>query len=103
MSAFDMKVRVAEMAIQLNRQSDEELATEAELVLGIMAVTVVGPGQALPIPLGTVRVPLDKSSIEGLASQLTQAAEQMKDRPNIEIATDMGAVERTAEFTEKLR
>lgn len=103
MSAFDAKIRVAEVGIQLNRESEDELALEAEMILGVMAVAPVGPGQAIPVPLGTLRVPLDKNSVVSLGEQFTKAAEQMKEPSKLEVASSLEGVEQAAKITEGLR
>lgn len=103
MSAFEAKIRVGEAGIQLNRENDDELALEAELVLGIVTFAPVGPNQVIPVPFGALRVPLDKAAVEALAKQLNEAAEQMKDRPNIEVANSLAGVEQAAQFQQGLR
>ncbi len=103
MTAFDAKVRIGEAAIQLNRENEDELATEAELVLGVLTVAQVGPNQVLPIPFGTIRIPLDKSSVVTLSEQFAKAAEQMKDRPNIEIASSLAGVDQAVAAQQDLR
>jgi hypothetical protein len=103
MSAFDTKVRVGHAGIQLSQTEESELAQEAELVLGVVTFIQTGPDQMLPIPIGTLRIPMDKHFVDGLIDQLQQAAEQMKEPSKIEIASDLSRAEQVADIQSKLR
>lgn len=103
MSAFDATLRIGEASVQLNKQDDDSPAYEAQLVLGLMALAPIGPEQALPIPLGTLRCPLGYEAVESLIDNLTKALEQMSRRPNIVTATSLEGADRAAEFQQGLR
>lgn len=102
MSAFDAKIRVGEASIETLRDPDGK-SYEAHLVLGVMAVAPVGPGQAIPVPLGILRVPLDKGSLKSLIVEFTKAHEDLDERSDLAIATDLSSVERIAEQQAGLR
>lgn len=103
MSAFEARIRVGEAGVQLVRDNDDEKALEAELVLGIITLAPVGPGQVMPIPFGAIRVPFDKAAVDGLAKQFTEASAEMKEKSNIEVAQSLEGVERAAAFSENLK
>lgn len=103
MSAFDATLRVGEASVQLQKENDDAPAYEAQLVLGLLALAPVAPDQALPIPLGTLRCPLNLDAIESLIDSLSRARDQMSRKPNIAIASSLEGVDRAAEFQQGLR
>jgi hypothetical protein len=104
MSAFDMTVRVGNASVVLVEADDgNDKAVEAQMILGVLALAPIQPGQALPIPLGQLRVPLDKASIDALISELQQASGQMRERSSVAVAHDLSEVERAAKFHQGLR
>lgn len=102
MSAFDARIRVAEAHIQVVRENDEAPAYEAELVLGVLTILPV-EGGVLPVPIGAFRVGLNKETVVALRDKLTDAAEEMSDKPDITIAKDLSGVDRVQEFQQGLR
>ena len=104
MSAFDMTVRVGNASVVPVEPDDGgDKAVEAQMILGVLALAPIQPGQALPIPLGQLRVPLDKASIDALISELQQVSGQMRERSNVTVAHDLSEVERAAKFQQGLR
>src|SRR3954468_15029785 len=102
MSAFDATIRVGEVAIQ--PIEDESGHTyEAHMILGMITLIPVGPGQMAPLPLGAIRVPLAKESLKGLRDEIDKVLEVVAERPNIQIAGNLDAVEKAAEFQQGLR
>jgi hypothetical protein len=102
MSAFEATIRVGEASIEAI-QSPDGKTYDAHLILGVMAVAPVAPGQALPIPLGIVRVPLDKNALQSLAKEFTETADKLDERSDLAIASDLSSVERIAEQQAGLR
>jgi hypothetical protein len=102
MSAFDATIRVGEASVAV-LEDPQGKKTEAHLILGVLAVAPVGPGQAIPIPLGVLRVPVDKRSITQLRKELEQAEEQMEERSDIQIATSLDGVDQAAQKVQNLR
>jgi hypothetical protein len=102
MSAFEATIRVGEASVAPIPDPDGK-SYDAHLILGIMAVAPVGPGQALPIPLGILRVPLDKNALNSMAKEFTEVASKLDERSDIAIATDLSSVERIAEQQAGLR
>ena len=96
MSAFDATVRVGEAYVETRVEEDGK-AYEGHLVLGVMTVIPVGPQQLLPVPLGTLRVPLNKQSADSLIESLTSLRDELDERSNLAVATDLSAVERAAQ------
>lgn len=101
MSAFDGRVRIGEAGIQVN-EDEHGNKYELELVLGVMALIPVGPGQAAPLPIATLRVPLDKDSALSVFTQGLEAAKQLSKRPDIAVASDLSAVNKAAEQQSRL-
>jgi hypothetical protein len=102
MSAFDATIRVGEVAVQ--PIEDESGNTyEAHLILGMISLIPIGPGQLAPLPLGALRVPLAKDSLKGLRDEIDRVLETVKDRPNITIAGSLDGVDKAAEFQAGLR
>lgn len=103
MSAFDARVRVGSAGVGVIKENDDTPAYEAELALNLMGIAPVGPGQAIPIPFGTIRVPLDTGSVDALIQQLQEAREQMAERPpQVETATNLSEADRLAKITQGL-
>lgn len=96
MSAFDATIRVGEAGVESVEGPDGK-AYEGQLVLGLMTVVPVGPQQLLPVPFGTIRVPLNKQSCQNLIESLQALEESLEERSNIEVATNLGAVEKAAQ------
>jgi hypothetical protein len=48
-------------------------------------VVPVGPGQALPIPIGVIRAPLDKKSVKALLDEFTKAYETLEDEIDLTV------------------
>lgn len=102
MSAFDATIRVGDVSLQLI-EDESGKSYEAQLILGVMALAPVGPNQAIPVPFGALRVPLDKKSTQDLIAQLQQADEQLSERVNIDIAGSMAGVDQAAKLQAGLR
>lgn len=100
-SAFDATIRVGEASV--HALEDENGKTyEAQLVLGVMAVAPAGPQQIIPIPLGLLRVPLNKDSITSLIDELSAVNLKMESRPDIQVATNLSQVEHAAKLQQGL-
>lgn len=97
MSAFDATIRVGEASVQV-LEDEQGRSFEAHLILGVLAVAPVGPGQAIPIPLGILRIPLDKNSTHQLSKSLQEAEEKLQERPNIVLPGAPGSVEAEAKM-----
>jgi hypothetical protein len=65
MSAFDATIRVGEASVE-SIPSPDGKTYEGQLVLGMMTIVPVGPQQLLPVPVGVLRVPLNKQSASAL-------------------------------------
>jgi len=102
MSAFEATIRVGEASIEPIREADGK-SYGAHLILGVLAVAPTGPGQGLPIPLGILRVPLDKNALQSLAKEFNETADKLSERSDLAIATDLSSVERIAEQQAGLR
>jgi hypothetical protein len=102
MSAFDATIRVGEVALQ-PIEDDKGNTYEAHMILGMISLIPIGPGQMAPLPLGALRVPLAKDSLKGLRDEIDKVLEVVKDRPNIQIAGNLSDVEKAAEFQQGLR
>jgi hypothetical protein len=96
MSAFDATIRVGEAGTEAIPSEDGKLY-EGQLVLGLLTVVPVGPQQLLPVPFGTVRVPLNKKSCGSLIESLQELYDSLEERSNIEVATNLSAVEAAAQ------
>lgn len=102
MSAFDATIRVGEVALQPIEDEKGDVH-EAHLILGMISLIPVGPGQMAPLPLGALRVPLAKDSLKGLRDEIDKVLEVVKDRPNIQIAGSLDGIDKAAEFQQGLR
>jgi hypothetical protein len=102
MTAFDTTLRVGEASLQPIEDENGNVY-EAQLVLGTITLLPVGPGQAVPMPIGAYRVPLNRDAIKALYEQFGQALEVIKERPNIAIAGSMDGVEQAAQAQQGLR
>jgi len=103
MSTFDARFSIGHAGLQLNRESENELAEEADFVVGVIGAIPVGPGQAAPFPLGALRFPMNKATIESLAEQFAEAAKHMKEPSKLEIANSLDGVDQATKFSESLK
>lgn len=68
-----------------------------------------GPGNVLPLPLGTVRVPYSKEETQALIEKLQQAVEQIPDpepedkQGDILIAQSLRGVEEAAKLNQQMK
>jgi hypothetical protein len=96
MSAFDATIRVGEASIQPVQGPDGK-NHEVHLILGVLTVAPVGPGQLLPIPIGLVRVPLDYDALSGLIQAGQAALEDLEKPSRLEVVTSPAAAEQAAQ------
>lgn len=95
MSAFDATIRVGQAYVQ--EIPDENGKTyEAQIVLGVITIAPIGNGQVLPVPVGTMRVPINKDSIKDLIGSLQEAYDKMDQRSNIAVASDISQADKIA-------
>jgi hypothetical protein len=106
MSAFDATLRVGEASIQPVPGPDGK-SREVHLILGILTVAPVGPGQLRPVPIGLVRVPLDYDALSGLIQAGQAALEDLEKPSKLEVVTDtsqaQAAAARAKQFEQSLR
>jgi hypothetical protein len=85
MSAFDATIRVIEADVEVI-ETDGNLY-EQQLLLITGALAPVGNNQAIQVPLGVLRIPLDYDSTQKLISKLSAA--DLKRRPDIQVASEI--------------
>lgn len=91
MSAFEATIRLGEIGVGVP-DAEEGKKYQANLIMGVLALTQVGPNQVLPIPLGTLIAPLDKATVGTLIQGLQEAHDQMDKKPDIHIASDLSGL-----------
>lgn len=100
MSAFDINLNV--IGTQLGVPDEEQIkqganTVEVTLMLGLTLPFSQGQGAPpLQAPLGTVTYNLDRDTAIELFTKGKEAAEKLPQRPKLDIATDMNAVEAAA-------
>jgi hypothetical protein len=102
MSAFDTTVRVGSIGTEVVVDENGK-KHEANLILGILTLAQIGPDQFLQIPIGVIRAPLDKNAIKAAIEGFQKAYDELEDRSDIAIASDLNAVERAAQAQAGLR
>lgn len=88
MSAFEATIRVGEVQVEV-AEDERGKKYQANLVLGVLALAPAGPQQVIPIPLGALKVPLDKDSIGSVIQSLQSAYDAMEKRPDLQIASNL--------------
>lgn len=86
MSAFDATIRVIEVEVEVPDAPESSLY-EQQLLLITGALAPVGPNQAIQVPLGVLRIPLDYDSTKKLIDKLSEA--NLKRRPDIVTASEI--------------
>lgn len=71
MSLFEATIRVVETDVEVIG-GENDVHYEQALVLHTATLAPVGPNQAILVPIGTVKVPLDKDSTDKLIKQLQE-------------------------------
>jgi hypothetical protein len=95
MTAFDSTIRIGEIGVQ-PVEDENGSSYEAHLILGVISLLNVGPGQVVPLPLGVLRAPLGRDALKGLHKEIGDVLEIVKDRPDITIANSLAGVEQAA-------
>lgn len=90
MSAFDTTVTVGQAGLQAIEEENGK-AYEAHLILQIVTLVPTPQGMA-PLPLGVIRVPLQKGVLAGLCKQGAEIAEHLDERPNLVTASNVDEV-----------
>lgn len=85
MTAFDATVRVIGMEVELPDTDGPQY--EQQLILITGALAPVGPNQAIQVPLGVLRIPLDHDSTKAIVEKLE--ANTLERRPDIQIASSI--------------
>jgi hypothetical protein len=104
MSAFDMQVNV--MAIGVSAPTEEEQQqgrTQLDVVLTLAQLFPTPQGQAMPIPLGTVRFPLGGEDAINVGRQFIEEGEKLPKTSDIQIASDIKGVEQIAKADQAFR
>ncbi len=97
MAVFNAQVNVG--AVDIKELDDKHLEVELEIFMPFPA----GPGQAVPIHLGTLRFPINKEPALNLAKDLKEKGEKLAQESGLIEANDMGAVEEAAKKLEDLK
>lgn len=96
MTAFDSTIRVGQAFTETQVEEDGK-AYDGQLVFSVITVLPVGPQQVMPLPLGILRVPLNKQACGSLIESLQELHASLDERSNIEVATNLSAVEAAAQ------
>ena len=88
MAAFDATIRVIEIQVEVPDAPENSLY-EQQLLLVTGALAPVGQNQAIQVPLGILRIPLDYDSTNKLIEKLSEA--DLKRRPDIQVASEIPA------------
>jgi hypothetical protein len=102
LSAFDATVRVASVFFQPIENEDGDIY-DAHMILGVATLLPVGPDQVVPLPFGTLRVPLNHEALSDIEKQIAEVKELLKRRPQVETASSVAEAERLAEFQNSLK
>ena len=77
-----------------------------QLVIVIGLVLPVGPGQAVPVPAGVVRVPMSKAAAEARGQDLLDAAADLPDAPKpsgLVVANSLAGVDQAVQQAEQFK
>lgn len=102
MSAFETTLNIGSLGVQ-PLEDENGKSTEAHLVMGVVSYIPTGPGQAVPLPLGLIRVPVDRNALKGFHEEIGRALEVVEERSQVQVASSLDGVDKAAQFQANLR